>query len=234
VNNPSVISTSWGAPESNWTEQALQQLDQEFQDAAALGVTITVAVGDDGSSDGVDDGLAHVDFPGSSPNVLACGGTRLNSDGTTISSEVVWNEPGDGATGGGVSEEFPLPDYQQNAGVPPSANPSKNVGRGVPDVAANADPETGYSVRVDGQDEVIGGTSAVAPLWAGLIARLNQGLGKPVGFLNTILYDLPPSAGVFRDITSGNNGAYTAGPGWDACSGLGVADGTKLLEALSR
>ena len=233
VNKPSVISISWGGPESTWTGQAFQQFDQAFQAAAALGITVCVAAGDNGSSDGVDDGQAHVDFPASSPNVLACGGTRLNASGTTIASEVVWNEPNMGATGGGVSDEFPLPSYQETAGVPPSANPSKKVGRGVPDVAADADPATGYVVRVDGQDTVIGGTSAVAPLWAGLIARLNQALDKPVGFLNPTLYGLDPQSGVFRDITSGNNGAYSAGPGWDACSGLGVADGTKLLQALS-
>jgi kumamolisin len=199
----------------------------------ALGITVTVASGDNGSSDGVDDGQAHVDFPASSPNVLACGGTRLNATATKISGEVVWNEPGDGATGGGISDSFPLPAYQESAGVPPSANPSNNVGRGVPDVAADADPATGYSVRVNGEDTVIGGTSAVAPLWAGLVACLNQGLTKPAGFLNPTLNALPPGSGVFRDITSGNNGAYSAGPGWDACSGLGAVDGNKLLTALS-
>ncbi len=234
VNKPSVISISWGGPESNWTGQAFEQFDQAFQAAAAIGITVTVAVGDNGSSDGVDDGQAHVDFPASSPNALACGGTTLNASTTTISSEVVWNDPNGGATGGGISDQFPVPDYQQNAGIPPSANSSKNVGRGVPDVAANADPATGYVVRVDGEDAVVGGTSAVAPLWAGLVALLNQSIGKPVGFLNPTLYGLDPQSGVFRDITEGNNGAYSAGPGWDACSGLGVAFGTKLLEALSK
>ncbi len=234
VNKPSIISISWGGPESTWTAQSMQQFDEAFQAAAALGVTITVAAGDDGSSDGVSDGQAHADFPASSPNVLACGGTTLTAKSTTITSEVVWNDGASGgATGGGVSDEFPLPSYQENAGVPPAADSTKNVGRGLPDVAADADPDTGYSVRVDGQDTVVGGTSAVAPLWAGLIARLNQGLGKPVGFLNPTLYGLTSQSGVFRDITSGNNGAYSAGPGWDPCSGLGVADGTKLLQALS-
>ena len=233
VNKPSVISTSWGGPESNWTQQSFQQFDEAFQAAATLGVTITVAAGDDGSSDGVDDGQAHADFPASSPNVLACGGTRLNATGTTIVSEVVWNDPDNGATGGGISDQFPVPNYQAHAGVPPSANADKRVGRGLPDVAADADPATGYSVRVDGQDAVVGGTSAVAPLWAGLIARLNQGLGKSVGFLNPTLYGLTTQSEVFRDITSGNNGAYVAGAGWDACTGLGVADGAKLLEVLS-
>jgi len=233
ANKPSVISISWGGPESTWTGQAFQEFDLAFQDAAALGITVCIAAGDNGSSDGVSDGQAHADFPCSSPNVLACGGTRLNASNTKISSEVVWNEPNDGATGGGISDQFPLPSYQENAGVPPSANPSKKVGRGLPDVAADADPVTGYSVRIDGQNTVIGGTSAVAPLWAGLVALLNQSLGKPVGFLNPILYGFNSQTAVFRDITSGNNGAYSAGPGWDACSGLGVANGTKLLQALS-
>jgi kumamolisin len=234
VNKPSVISISWGGPESGWTSQSLQEFDQEFQDAAAAGISICTAAGDQGSSDGVNDGQPHVDFPASSPNVLACGGTTLSASGTTILSEVVWNDPDDGATGGGVSDVFPLPAYQQNAGVPPAADSTENIGRGVPDVAADADPDTGYSVRIDGEDTVLGGTSAVAPLWAGLIACLNQALGKPVGFLNPVIYGFTASAGVFRDIVSGNNGAYSAGPGWDACSGLGVADGNKLLEALSQ
>jgi kumamolisin len=234
VNKPNVISISWGSPESNWTQQAVQQFDEAFQSATALGITITVAVGDNGSSDGLDDGQPHVDFPASSPNVLACGGTTLHASETAIDSEVVWNDVDDGATGGGVSDDFPLPGYQDNAGVPVAVDSSKNAGRGLPDVAADADPATGYTVRIDGENTVVGGTSAVAPLWAGLIARLNQGLGKPVGFLNPVLYGLTPQSGVFRDITSGTNGAYSAGPGWDACSGLGVADGTKLLEALSR
>ena len=233
ANKPSVISISWGGPESAWTGQSFQQFDQAFQDAAVAGVSVCVAAGDGGSSDGVDDGDAHVDFPASSPNVLACGGTTLKATTTAISSEVVWNDSGDGATGGGISDQFPLPAYQDNAGVPSSANSSHNTGRGVPDVAANADPETGYSVRIDGENTVVGGTSAVAPLWAGLIASLNQALGKPVGFLNPTLYGLSASSGTFRDITSGNNGAYSAKAGWDACTGLGVAVGAKLLAAPS-
>jgi kumamolisin len=233
-NKPSVISISWGSAEVNWTTQAMEQFDQAFQDAATLGVTVCVAAGDNGSSDGVNDGQAHVDFPASSPNALACGGTQLNASSTTISSEVVWNDPNDGATGGGVSSQFPLPAYQDNAGVPPSVNPGGKVGRGVPDVAANADPATGYSIRADGQDAVVGGTSAVAPLWAGLTALFNQGLGHSAGLLNTLLYGSVQQQGAFRDITSGNNGAYSAGPGWDACSGLGVADGTKVYQALSK
>jgi kumamolisin len=234
TNNPSVISISWGGAESSWTQQAMTSMDEAFQAAAAMGVSICAAAGDDGSTDGVNDGLNHVDFPASSPNVLACGGTRLIASGTTITSETVWNELADqeGATGGGISDVFPLPSYQSGAGVPPSANPNHKVGRGVPDVAGDADPTTGYVTLVDGQSSVIGGTSAVAPLWAGLIALINQSLGRPLGFLNPPLYQQVNEAADFNDVTSGNNGAYSAGPGWDACTGLGSPQGLEIAESL--
>lgn len=233
ANAPSVVSISWGGPESTWTQQSLTSFDQAFQDAATLGVTVCVAAGDGGSTDGQSDGQQHVDFPASSPHALACGGTRLVSSGASIQSEAVWNDgAGQGATGGGVSEIFPLPSFQANAGVPVSVNPSQFAGRGVPDVAGDADPATGYQVLVDGQSIVVGGTSAVAPLWAALIALLNQSFGKPAGYLNPAIYALPASSGAFNDITSGNNGAYSAGPGWDACTGLGSPNGASLLAAL--
>lgn len=236
VNKPSIISISWGGAEDSWTEQARTAMDAALEDAAQLGITVTVAAGDDGSTDGVTDGKLHVDFPASDPNVLACGGTKLVASGGKITSEVVWNElaSNEGATGGGVSNLFPLPSYQASAGVP--FNPETNYkGRGVPDVSGDADPETGYQVRVDGKNTVIGGTSAVAPLWAGLIALVNQQLGKPVGFVNPLLYQLPESA--FLDITQGGNGStattpYQAGVDWDACTGLGSPNGTALVAAL--
>ena len=234
VNKPSVISISWGSAEQNWTAQAMTQYDQAFQAAAAMGVTICVAAGDNGSSDGVAEGKVHVDFPASSPNALACGGTKLlASSATAISSEVVWNEGATtSATGGGVSGFFALPSYQAAAGVPVSAGAGGKAGRGVPDVAGDADPATGYDVRVDGQTFVIGGTSAVAPLWAGLVALMNQKLGHPVGFLNPMLYGSLKGKGVTHDITSGNNGSYSAKAGWDPCTGWGSPDGAKLLKAL--
>jgi len=234
VHKPSVISISWGMAESNWTAQAMTQYDQAFQAAAAMGVTVCVAAGDSGSSDGVGDGQPHVDFPASSPNVLACGGTKLLAAGaTTIASETVWNEGATtSATGGGVSGFFALPAYQAGAGVPVSAGAGGKAGRGVPDVAGDADPATGYDVRVDGQNMVIGGTSAVAPLWAGLVALLNQQLGHPVGFLNPMLYGSLAGKGATNDITVGNNGSYSAKAGWDPCTGWGSPDGAKLLKAL--
>lgn len=206
-------------------------MEQILTEAAALGVTVTVAAGDNGSTDSVSDGQQHVDFPASAPHALACGGTRLDASGTTINAETVWNDPGGGATGGGVSRQFSLPSYQSSANVPGNLDTGQ-PGRGVPDVCGDADPQTGYAIRVDGADETIGGTSAVAPLWAGLIARLNQELGAPLGFVQPRLYPLLGGAG-FHDITSGNNGGYSAGPGWDACTGLGSPDGSALLTGLA-
>jgi kumamolisin len=230
TRKPSVISISWGMAEDapgGWTAQARKAYDQAFKDAGTLGVTVTVAAGDDGSNDNVNDGKAHVDFPSSSPHVVACGGTKLTASGGAITKEVVWHEASGGATGGGVSRDFALPAYQKTAGVPTQHDTHK-PGRGVPDVSGDADPATGYRVRVDGKDLVFGGTSAVAPLWAALIARINAQLGTNAGFVNPKLY----ANGVLRDITQGNNGAYKAGPGWDACTGLGSPDGAKVLAAL--
>ncbi len=229
-NNPSVISISWGGPESSWTQQSLSALDQACQAAAALGVTITVAAGDNGSGDGATGN--NVDFPASSPHVLACGGTKLLGTGSSISSEVVWNEQAsnEGATGGGVSNVFAKPSWQANNNVP--APTTAAGGRGVPDVAGNADPATGYTIRVDGQTLVIGGTSAVAPLWAGLIAVANQQNGSSAGFINPAIYAKSVSS-AFRDITEGNNGAFSAGPGWDACTGLGSPVAATLIPLLA-
>jgi kumamolisin len=229
TNKPSVISISWGGPESSWTSQAMTALDAACQSAAALGVTITVAAGDNGSSDGATGN--NVDFPASSPHVLACGGTKLIGSGSTITSEVVWNEQasGEGATGGGVSNVFALPTWQAKSKVP--APSGSKGGRGVPDVSGDADPVTGYQVRVDGQKLVIGGTSAVAPLWAGLIALNNQQNGKSAGFIQPQIY-AAKAASAFNDIVSGNNGAFSAGPGWDACTGLGSPIGSKVIALL--
>lgn len=231
TNQPLVLSISWGAPEAEWASQSMQAMDQAFQDAAALGVTVCCAAGDGGSSDGMNDGLAHVDFPASDPYVLGCGGTRLDSN-----SEVVWNEGSSSATGGGVSDVFAQPSWQANANVPPSAN-DQHTGRGVPDIAGDADPATGYQVRVDGSEFAIGGTSAVAPLWAALVALINQQRGKSLGFLNPVIYQhnsLFMENAAFHDITDGDNGAYQAAPGWDACTGFGSPNGTALLKTLQQ
>ena len=230
-NRPSVISISWGGPESSWTQQSLTAFDSAFQAAAAMGITVCVASGDNGSSDGVNDGANHVDFPASSPYALACGGTSLQASGTTITGESVWNDGAQGgASGGGVSSVFPLPAWQDGLHVTPTSGGNQPLTmRGVPDVSADADPETGYDVRIDGTDTVIGGTSAVAPLWAGLIARINAAKRSSVGFINPLLYAAPSA---LKDITSGNNGNFAAGSRWDACTGLGSPDGAKIATLL--
>jgi kumamolisin len=283
---PVAISISWGQSEDSWTAQGLSAMNAAMSDAAALGITVCAAAGDNGSSDDVNDGQVHVDFPASSPYALGCGGTKLIADPNTgaISSEVVWNElaSNEGATGGGVSDQFAQPTWQNNAGVgeraasqpasvatgavaagggesgastdtgeyhrrhPGSGGGGSGSGgsgggssdtdwRGVPDVAGNADPVTGYQIYQGGQAQVVGGTSAVAPLWSALIARLAQATGQRFGLIQPLLYaGVSPGVDVpgFHDITSGNNGAYAAGPGWDSCSGLGSPDGTALLSRL--
>jgi len=232
TNKPSVISISWGEPEDSWTQQARTQMEQVLTEGAAVGITVTVAAGDNGSTDGVTDGKQHVDFPASAPYALGCGGTSLQISNGQVESEVVWNDmPSDGAGGGGISVEFAVPSYQAGLSMPTNADTGK-PGRGVPDVAGNADPQTGYGVLVDGARETVGGTSAVAPLWAGLIALINQSLGQPVGFFQPRLYQSSLSSAGFRDITQGTNGAYTAAAGWDPCTGLGTPHGGALLAAL--
>ncbi len=226
-NKPSVISISWGSAEKNWTTQSLNNFNEAFKAASLLGVTICCAAGDQGSSDSETDGKVHADFPSSSPYVLACGGTSLKASNNKIVSETVWHDSNNSATGGGVSDFFPLPDYQKNANVPVAIS-TKFKGRGLPDVAADADPNTGYNVRVDGEDLVIGGTSAVAPLMAGLIALVNEKNKSSAGFINPKLYTSP---NLCRDITQGDNittktkKGYKAGAGWDACTGWGVLSG---------
>ncbi len=238
---PIAVSISWGQSEDQWSAQSRTAMDQAFADAAALGVTVTVAAGDNGSSDDPSGQTSvHCDFPASSPHALACGGTKLigNTSSFAITSEVVWNElaSNEGAGGGGVSDAFPLPSYQASAGVPASAN-GGGIGRGLPDVAGNADPVTGYLVVVDGKQQPIGGTSAVAPLWAGLIARLAQATGKTASACSsrccTRASPRAPPPRVQRH-RRGNNGAYKAGPGWDACTGLGSPNGDRAAQPAQR
>ncbi len=193
-----------------------------------------MAAGDNGSSDGQSDGQAHTDFPASSPHALACGGTSLRGGDGVITSETAWNDgPAGGATGGGVSDTFPLPSWQASAGVP--ARAGGGTGRGVPDVAGDADPATGYQVLVDGQQAVVGGTSAVGPQWAARIAPRAPAQGNRFRLQQTVEYP-GASPGVdapgFHDITQGSNGAFACGPGWDACTGLGSPAGSALLTRL--
>jgi kumamolisin len=239
---PTVLSISWGQTEESWTPAARSAVDAAFADAAALGITICVAAGDRGSGDGDQPpgnplSTAHVEFPAASPHVLAVGGTTLHADPETgvVQSETVWdvNDATD-ATGGGVSAVFGLPQWQTGVGVPSCPGTARS-GRGVPDVAAVADGNTGYSVRLHGASVTIGGTSAAAPLWAALVCRYAQLLGTRFGLLQPAIYcgaAAGEQAPGMRGITVGDNGAYRAGPGWNACTGLGVPRGVMLLSVL--
>jgi kumamolisin len=250
----SVLSISWGGPEIHNQPGLIEDIDHLFAVAAAKHMTICVASGDDGSRDNGPDGSLNVDFPASSPWVLSCGGTSLSQK--SVNSEVAWNNTtngsGNGATGGGISSVFDIngtntnlshATYQTNI-ILPSSNAKLNR-RGVPDVSGVADPLTGYNIWFNGQmnsnsneqSNAFGGTSAVAPLYAGLITLINKSLGRAVGFINPIIYENVNVRNTFHDITSGNNNMdgdsdYTAGVGWDACTGLGSPNGIDLLNAL--
>jgi len=252
TNKPTVLSISWGLAEGEdiWTAQAMAAVNDALKEAANLGIPVCIAAGDDGSSDQVSDGRAYVDFPSSSPYVLCVGGTALQKQaGGNV--ETVWKD-GDGlrgddggSTGGGVSTVFPVPAWQAGVAVP-SVNPGAMAGRCVPDVAANAAGSTGYYMVAGGKGQVSGGTSAAAPLWAGLIARLNANLsaGKRVNYLTPLLYapnantgGQPLGALACNDVTQGDNdtsaaGGYSATAGYDAVTGWGSPDGMKLLQLL--
>lgn len=220
--NPCVVSISWGSSISNFSDYTRKAMDGVFQQAKAKKVLITVASGDNGSNDGTSDPI--VDYPSSSPWALACGGTRLTLDdkGNKI-NEKCWDlSDGNGSSGGGFTTLYSKPDYQKNISIA--------AGRCSPDVAGNADPATGYPVVVDGVPITIGGTSAVAPLYAALCAIITSRLGQPVDNWHEVLYSDPT---VTVDVIGGNNGAYSCGTGYDLVTGLGTIDGEKLLQSLA-
>ena len=250
-NDPGVISVSWGYAEGNltWTKQAITQINETLKEAAALGVTVCIAAGDDGSSDAIGDGYAHVDFPASSPYVLAVGGTTIPAKGST-KPDVTWKE-GDGlradnggSTGGGVSAFFQRPAWQKGIEIK-SVNPGRILGRCIPDLAANADWNASpYLLVVDGKAGPNGGTSAATPLLASLLTLINakRPANKRVGYVTPGLYlktdggNTIGAAGC-TDVSSGDNttdriGGYSAAIGYDAVSGWGTPDGQKLAQLL--
>lgn len=234
VNKPTVISISWGGAEVTWTAQQMSAMDEAFESAAAIGISVFVAAGDDGADDNVGDGKAHVDFPASSPSVTGCGGTSLKT-GNGVLQESVWNDGDGSASGGGISNFFARPVYQQGINMPNNLNGTLQ-GRGVPDVAAVADPDTGYAVLVDGLWEVVGGTSAVAPLMAGLQARINQLSGRANGLMNSVFYNAFHNE-AFVDIVGGNNSCdgvvgYSAVVGWDPVTGCGRPKGLSVFQSM--
>ena len=251
----SVLSSSWYIANGDdaatlaaegITTAFVNAVTAAFQDAAIQGITVCIACGDTGSNSKVNDGKAHVQYPGSDPWVLAVGGTTVGNVSGSSFEEYVWNDPSPtdpshwGTTGGGISDFFALPSYQAAAGVPASVNAGHRVGRGVPDVAANASYNAGYAgLYLNGSPMIGNGTSASAPLWAGFVATLNAAMGTRLGFINPILYSKGSDA--FRDIVPGGGPAnnanggtagYPAGPGWDACTGWGSIDGLKMLNML--
>ena len=232
INRPSALSISWGWPEHKtygftWTDAAMQAVDARFQEAAAFGVSVLAASGDYGSTCGMGDGLQHVLYPASDPYVTACGGTVISNVSGSNFTENTWPE-----TGGGISDCFPLPVWQKFANIPVSAN-DKHAGRGIPDIAGNASPSSGYILYLNGSTYgAVGGTSATAPLYAALVALLNANLREPLGFLNPNLYAFPQPY-VYRDIADNvSNGAYKATAGWDCCTGLGSVIGVAMLTSL--
>jgi kumamolisin len=251
----SVLSSSWYI--SNGDDAAtlasegvttafVNAVTAAFQDAAIQGITVCIASGDTGSNSKVGDGRAHVQYPGSDPWVLCVGGTTVGNVSGSTFQEYVWNDPSPsdpshwGTTGGGISDFFGRPSYQADAGVPASVNPGHHVGRGVPDVSANASYNAGYSgLYLNGSPMIGNGTSASAPLWAGFVAKLNAAMGTRLGFLNPILYSKGSTA--FRDIVpaggpannaNGGTAGYPSVAGWDACTGWGSIDGAKMLNML--
>ncbi len=206
---PSVVSISYGVAETFWDRRALDVIDQLFVAAALCGITVVTSSGDLGSE--AVEGEPQVFFPASSAFVLACGGTQLQLEGGRRLSEVVWSEDG-AASGGGYSKRSARPSWQ-------APEPGRDT-RGLPDVAGHAATENGYRVYVGGEAHLVGGTSAVAPLWAAFFALANERLERRCGFVTPLLYRAP-QAELFYDVTSGATGRYRARPGWDACTGFG-------------
>ncbi|MFM6928025.1 MAG: S8 family serine peptidase [Bdellovibrio sp.] len=224
-NRAKVVNYSWGACERDVEQNHQTEMNKIFARAVAQGVNILVASGDSGS-DSCQDGSIAADWPSGHSNVVAVGGTSLHAQGSN-GEESAWS-----GSGGGISGIYALPDWQNGLN-------SHFTKRAYPDVSFNADPYTGQAVWT-GAWEVIGGTSMAAPQWAGFLvlvneARTRNNLGT-LGFLNPIIYGFSDQdrAEAFNDITQGRNGAYQAGPGYDAVSGLGTMHASALLQKLMR
>ena len=229
ANRPRVLSISWGSPEFYWTDPRREVLCAALCDAMRVGISVVTAAGDQLATCGMTDGKAHVWFPASSPYVLGCGGTGVTPQG----DETVWHE-GEIGTGGGISDNYPVADFQNAVALPVSANPDQRRGRGVPDVAALAAQSPGYRIVLNGAEMAKDGTSAATPLWAALIAIANAGRATPLGLVPPHLYG---TAGLTRPITTGDNRqngiGYSAGGGWNACTGLGVPRAADIIAALA-
>ncbi len=247
--SPTIISISYGwgpddGSSAGFSAAEYAQIGKLLQDAATLSITVLVSSGDTGAFVS-DRTRAQTSYPATEPWVLACGGTTVGDIRGQSFDEYVWNDRsvgpghGPGATGGGISDRFPVPSYQSSTALPKNRATGR-AGRGIPDVAANASENSGYIQYINGQRGPVGGTSAVAPLYAGLLARINANLGRSVGFINPALYRI--AGGAVRDV-SGRAGpqnnsfgrvvGYPVAVGWDACTGLGSIKGAALQHGLS-
>jgi kumamolisin len=233
-HQPDILSISWSIPEQTVSRSEMNAIEGVLNEAVHLGITVCASSGDAGALNGSKDGTPSVNYPASSPNCLACGGTSRKMDKDGVPDETVWNATHfgiKGASGGGISERFRLPAWQKDARVPQRLDGS--AGRGVPDVAGLADPRYGCELLIAGHAFTSAGTSAVAPMWAALIARLNQALGHRCGHLHRHIYRLAKEhKPVLHFVHKGNNGLYRAGNGWNACVGYGTPKGDELLAAL--
>jgi sugar lactone lactonase YvrE len=240
-SNPGMhqFSISFGTNESELDQDYLLIESQYMANLASAGIAVFVASGDGGSNPDPSTGEYNsndpltVGYPTSDPDVTGVGGTTLTLTSTgTISSETAWSvsRSDPAGTGGGPSAYFARPSWQTGTGV------SAGSFRLTPDVAAAADPNAGATIILSGQQTTIGGTSWATPTWAAFCAMLNQsraakGLAA-LGFLNPKIYPLIGTSS-FHDITSGNNGAYSATAGYDLCTGIGSPNVASLNQALS-
>jgi kumamolisin len=231
-NRPDVIAMGYGFPEARWSPAFVRALEDLLAAAAMFGITIIASSGDSGSA-GPDPGDATVvQYPASSPYVLACGGTQFDPAQRPGTAQEVWNNLG--ASGGGESERFAVPTWQRPSRGIASDHDVTSMGRGVPDVAAHADPGHGFPIVCNGETILLGGTSAAAPLWAALVARIAQRVGKPLGYIQPLLYAAAAKEQACEAVTIGTNGTFRASAGWNACTGLGTPDGELLLRAFTQ
>lgn len=239
-NHPTILSISWAGSEFHYSELELQELNNTFYEAALRGITVIGASGDHGAFNGLQ--YPNVNVPTNNPFVLGCGGTTVAIQNGQLIQNIVWNEQMSGSmvgTGGGYSQRVTIPSYQQRASAiylnnnPQFLRFNPHNGRAIPDISANAAMASAYSIVFNGQWTKMGGTSLSTPLWAALVARLNQALGYQLGFFNSLLYQLEGS-NAFFPVPQGNNGLYIAAYGWDPCTGLGSPNGQALLSAIQQ
>ena len=237
---PTILSISWSQTERSASDAFLATVEEELAYLAMAGVTVCCASGDKGSYNG--EKVPSVAYPASSPYAVGCGGTTMLRDGLSILSEVTWNTPFNGraaGTGGGASNRFPTPEWQEGCAIPDAGY--EGGGRGVPDVVAPADPHSGCRIYLGSGISLSAGTSASAPLWAAFIACVNSARDEPIGYVTPDLYDIAQrrAGEALRPVTEGNNDidhedsdTWLASDGWNPCGRLGSPIGEVLFDEL--